>query len=99
MASRRVRQKNTATVGSTASRTKVETNRSKMLEEFIQNRDFTGAVALLEFHKQQNEQVEGFPVQTQRRLKTQPTPANEKCNNDTHTHVHDGLCFFFITHN
>ncbi|KAJ9450065.1 Intraflagellar transport protein 56-like protein [Diplonema papillatum] len=62
MASGRVRQKNTATVGSTASRTKVETNRSKMLEEFIQNRDFTGAVALLEFHKQQNEQVEGFPV-------------------------------------
>eukprot|EP00756_Hemistasia_phaeocysticola_P008366 Hpha_TRINITY_DN14601_c0_g1::TRINITY_DN14601_c0_g1_i1::g.48562::m.48562/K19685/TTC26, IFT56, DYF13; intraflagellar transport protein 56 len=39
-----------------------EVSRSKQLEEYISTRDFTGAVALLEFHKTHDTPIEGYPV-------------------------------------
>jgi len=39
-----------------------EVSRSKQLEDYISTRDFTGAVALLEFHKAHDTPIEGYPV-------------------------------------
>jgi len=39
-----------------------EVSRSKQLEDYITTRDFTGAVALLEFHKTHDTPIEGYPV-------------------------------------
>eukprot|EP01060_Flectonema_neradi_P012302 TRINITY_DN19169_c0_g2_i1.p1 TRINITY_DN19169_c0_g2~~TRINITY_DN19169_c0_g2_i1.p1 ORF type:complete len:561 (+),score=85.70 TRINITY_DN19169_c0_g2_i1:80-1762(+) len=61
MASGRVRQKGAAPVVGT-NKKNVETSRTKQLEDYIASRDFTGAVALLEFHKQQGMTIEGYQV-------------------------------------
>ena len=61
MASGRVRQKVVPpAVG--ANKKNVETSRTKQLEDYIATRDFTGSVALLEFHKDQGMTIEGYQV-------------------------------------
>eukprot|EP01061_Rhynchopus_euleeides_P016732 TRINITY_DN28047_c0_g1_i1.p1 TRINITY_DN28047_c0_g1~~TRINITY_DN28047_c0_g1_i1.p1 ORF type:complete len:559 (+),score=224.25 TRINITY_DN28047_c0_g1_i1:259-1935(+) len=60
MASGRVRQKGPSPA--VGNKKQDNTSRTKQLDDYISMRDFTGAVAFLEFHKKQNQPVEGYPV-------------------------------------
>eukprot|EP01062_Namystynia_karyoxenos_P002618 TRINITY_DN10924_c0_g1_i1.p1 TRINITY_DN10924_c0_g1~~TRINITY_DN10924_c0_g1_i1.p1 ORF type:complete len:597 (+),score=257.31 TRINITY_DN10924_c0_g1_i1:95-1792(+) len=63
LASGRVKQKQHQAAPIAAGRKGVgEVSRAKQLEDFIATRDFTGAVALLDFHKQHDTPIEGYQV-------------------------------------